>query len=124
MNIESCLLTKIKCKILEFKNATKEERMASPIGASIIIEKNRKKYRNSVVAWTDFYKRIHIYNEFFTEEDTFIYQILVHELVHVKQYENFWNMLWARSFGRHKSEEEATEIGEKAEIWIKVIHFK
>lgn len=86
-----------------------------------IIESPPANQEDTKVAWTDWFKRIHVRGYLFsTLDDNLRFQALAHELVHISQYRRFkgLGMLWYRSFGRKFAEEEAEAMGIMAENWI------
>jgi len=92
--------------------------MADPYTVQII-ESPAINEEDIKVAWTDWFKRIHVRDYLFgTLDDNLRFQALAHELVHVAQYKNVFKMIWVRTFGRFFAEKEAYKLGEMAEQWI------
>lgn len=115
---ENMVLEVVKNKINNYKQLFSEKRLSKVFEAQIMIEEDYDKWGSGVVAWTSF-NTIKIKKYVIDLEDTFIYQILAHELVHLKQYSNIWSIIWYRTFGRFSAEKEAYSVGIAVEKWVK-----
>lgn len=123
-NDERSIINNVLYNIDKYKFIEKEENLANPLEVKIKVEDDINAWGENVVAWTSFDKTIVIKPYIITNEDTFIYDVLAHELVHVNQYRTILGFILARTIYRSKSENKAVEIGQKVESWIKDIqHF-
>jgi hypothetical protein len=104
-----------------FFHECQEYRMAHPIiwkcWNTVYIHEKKKGER---AAWIDFFDNIHLMRDVVMKKDSFLFNVLIHELVHAKQKEKGINryIIWL-PFIRDKYEAEAYDIGVGAEIWFK-----
>lgn len=63
-----------------------------------------------ICGFTDIFGIVYLHPKILVWEIGFAVNVIAHEIVHAKQYETTWGMLWARTFGRWKAECQANNI--------------
>lgn len=126
MDIATKTLSETKAQIAKFRlQCGYAGEIADPMSVRFIVEDDGKIENSAKVGWTDFFNRVHIKRFCLIPEDSFAYQVVAHELVHVNQYRSLrigalrFGLLWARTLGRINAEREALRIGKEAEIWVR-----